>query len=438
MDATHPRLTPEQALQFAPDDSAAQNARKLAKPGQWQHLRIHDAILWGEIQGSAVYRAAFDLDALSFKCSCPSRKQPCKHGLALVLSYAQSFALFEAAEPSGWVAEWLEKRQAAAEKKQAKAEEPAKPVDAAAQTKRVAAREKKVAAGLQELQLWLDDLARGGLAHARTLARSHFDHMAGRLVDAQAPGLAAAVQELSSALRVAHWQQAATMALGRLALLAESYGRQDTLPDGLKADIRALTGWPVAQEDVLAAPPLADDWLVLAHRDEDLETGNGRYRRQWLWGRNSGRAALLLSFAFGNQNLAPPYPAGMTLPARLCFYPSATPQRALVRDADTPTLPPLTAVNGYGSLEEALDAQAGLLAQNPLLAEIPWLLSGVTVRRDGNDWHLRDREGRTAPLRVSDGWALLALSGGQPLQVFGEWDGRELRLLNAWNEEEFL
>jgi len=257
-------------------------------------------------------------------------------------------------------------------------------------------------------------------------------------VDAQAPGLAAAVQALSSALRVAHWQQAATMALGRLALLAESYGRQDALSDGLKADIRALTGWPVAQEDVLAAPPLADDWLVLAHRDDDLDTGNGRYRRQWLWGRASGRAALLLSFAFGNQNLAPPYPAGMTLPARLCFYPSATPQRALVRDADTPSMQPLTAVNGYDSLDEALDAQAGLLAQNPLLAEMPWLLNEVTVRRDGNDWQVRDREGRTAPLRVNDGWALLALSGGQPLQVFGEWDGRELRLLNAWNEEEFL
>ena len=286
--------------------------------------------------------------------------------------------------------------------------------------------------------MWLDDLARGGLAQARTLTRSHFDHMAGRLVDAQAPGLAAAVQELSSALRVAHWQQAATMALGRLALLAESYGRQDALPDGLKADIRALTGWPVAQEDVLAAPPLADDWLVLAHRDEDLETGNGRYRRQWLWGRNSGRAALLLSFAFGNQNLNPPYPAGMTLPARLCFYPSATPQRALVRDADTPTLPPLSTVNGYGSLDGALAAQAAQLALNPLLAEMPWLLSDVTVLREGNDWRLCDRDGRTAPLRVNDGWALLALSGGHPLQVFGEWDGRELRLLNAWNTEEFL
>jgi hypothetical protein len=109
-----------------------------------------------------------------------------------------------------------------------------------------------------------------------------------------------------------------------------------------------------------------------------------------------------------------------------------------VRDADTPTMPPLTAVTGYAGLDDALAAQATQLALNPLLAEMPWLLADVTVLRDGNDWRLCDRDGRTVPLRVNDGWALLALSGGHPLQVFGEWDGRELRLLNAWNGEEFL
>lgn len=440
MDTTRPRLTPEQALQFAPDASAAQNAQKLAKPGQWQILRCQPPVIWGEIQGSALYKAAFDLDTLEFKCSCPSRKQPCKHGLALVLSWAQSAERFEEAEPGGWVSEWLAKRQAAAEKKSAKLSEAdnAMSVDEAAQAKRLAAREKKVQGGIHELQLWLDDLMRGGLAHARTLSGSHFDHMSSRLVDAQAPGLAVTVQELASSLRIPQWQKRAPHALGRIALILETYQRQAQLSPGLQADARALVGWQMAQEDVLASPPLADDWLAMSHRDGNLETGNGRYRRQWLWGRQSKRAALLLSFAFGSQSLSPPYPAGLTLPARLCWYPSATPYRALVRDADPVQKQALSPVTGFHLLTEALEAQATQLALNPLLTTLPWLLSEVTPLLSHQDWYIRDREGQAVPVDINDGWALLALSGGEPLTVFGEWNGQRLQLLNAWRDEELL
>ncbi|MDO8329626.1 MAG: SWIM zinc finger family protein [Fluviicoccus sp.] len=441
MDTTRPRLTPEQALQFAPDASAAQNAQKLAKPGQWQILRCRPPVIWGEIQGSALYKAAFDLDTLEFKCSCPSRKQPCKHGLALVLSWAQGAERFEEAEPGGWVSEWLAKRQAAADKKSAKAaagDEAAKPVDAAAQAKRLAAREKKVQGGMDELRIWLDDLLRGGLAHARTLSGSHFERMAGRLVDAQAAGLAALVQELAGALRLAHWQQAAPQALARLGLLLESHARQPSLPPEFQADVRTLIGWTVGQDEVLATPPLADDWLVLSHRDGDLDTGNGRFRRQWLWGRNSGRAALLLSFAFGGQNLNPPFPAGMTLPARLCWYPSATPSRALVQQHDAPQSLPLPATLGYATLADALDAQAAQLALNPLLHLLPWLLNAVIPVPADQGWVLRDSAGQAVPALVDDGWSLLALSGGLPLCVFGEWDGERLRVLDAWCDGEML
>ena len=40
-------------------------------------------------------------------------------------------------------------------------------------------------------------------------------------------------------------------------------------------------------------------------------------------------------------------------------------------------------------------------------------------------------------LHLSDGWALLALSGGQPLSVQGEWDGTHLRPLTAIGPEGF-
>ena len=38
---------------------------------------------------------------------------------------------------------------------------------------------------------------------------------------------------------------------------------------------------------------------------------------------------------------------------------------------------------------------------------------------------------------AQDRWALLALSGGQPLTVHGEWDGSSLRPLTAVSPEGF-
>ena len=40
-------------------------------------------------------------------------------------------------------------------------------------------------------------------------------------------------------------------------------------------------------------------------------------------------------------------------------------------------------------------------------------------------------------LRLNDGWGLLALSGGQPISVQGEWDGSSLRPLTAVGPEGF-
>ena len=56
-----PQITPEQALQYAPDDSSLKAAKKLAPANQWQQLHLHQtddqlAILWGEIRGSSLYQ----------------------------------------------------------------------------------------------------------------------------------------------------------------------------------------------------------------------------------------------------------------------------------------------------------------------------------------------------------------------------------------------
>src|SRR5512133_1536392 len=105
--------TPEQVLGLAPDEASRKNASGLANPRKWLRLDKNDpanpTLLWGEMQGSGAepYRCQVDLSGPAFKCSCPSRKLPCKHTLGLFLLYAGQPGAFETSQPPDWVMAWL-------------------------------------------------------------------------------------------------------------------------------------------------------------------------------------------------------------------------------------------------------------------------------------------------------------------------------------------
>lgn len=442
---TSSHISPEQALQYAPDDNSVKAAKKLAAINQWQSLHCQigsddTSQLWGEIRGSSLYYNSIILGSpISFQCDCGSFKRPCKHGLALLLVYAQSPHAFTSTDAlPEWALKHRDKLAEAAAKKAEKAAKPAKVVDEAAQAKRVAAREKKVQGAVDELQQWLEDLLRSGLAAAKALPYSHFGRMKERLVDGQAGGLVGQVDELQSALAQADWQQAAALQAGRIQLLLSAYQRLDTLPDAMQADIRALIGWNTAQEQVLAGPADSDTWLVVGNRE--LEGDNNlRYRRQWLWGVNSNQPALTLSFSAGFQPLSPGLPMGVQFEGALCWYPGTCKQRALIKEQGLLQSLPLPEALGFDSLATALTQQAQALALNPLLGLFPMLLRQVTPQHDNGRWWLRDRHQHTVPLQIlSDHWQLLALSGGHPVTIFGEWDGQRLTALSAWDGQEII
>src|SRR5262249_57303967 len=76
--------------------------------------------------------------------------------------------------------------------------EPAEPRDAKAAARRAEQRETRVAAGLAELDRWLCDQARQGLAASQQAGYGHWDDIAARMIDAQAPGLAERLRALAS------------------------------------------------------------------------------------------------------------------------------------------------------------------------------------------------------------------------------------------------
>src|SRR3954453_14020872 len=154
--------TRDRVLALAPDASSAKAGQDLANPRKWVALCGDEAALWGECQGSGAkpYQVQIDLSEPAFKCSCPSRKFPCKHGLGLLLILANGPELLKQAERPAWVSEWFATRVQRAQKKAEKGEQPVKPVDLEAQAERREKRTQRIAAGLSALRTWIDDLIR--------------------------------------------------------------------------------------------------------------------------------------------------------------------------------------------------------------------------------------------------------------------------------------
>jgi hypothetical protein len=427
------QLSAEQVIALAPDASAAQSSRGLAQAGPWLRLEQAPSALWGECQGSAAqpYRVAVDLDGPAFLCSCPSRKRPCKHALGLLLLYTDQPEGFGQAALPGWASDWLASRA-----RQHLPPPPTSPAvrnepDAAAQARRQAQREAKIAAGLNELDLWLSDLVRRGLAHAQEQPPRYWDHMAARLVDAQAPGLARRLRDLAGLPGTgAGWQERLAEQIGRLYLLMEGYRRQAAQSPEARADLRAGVGWAMSQELVMAEPGVRDHWLVLGQRIEQEE--RLRARHTWLWGQSTGRAALLLDFAASGQDLEPGFPPGLDADLTLAFYPGAYPLRAVVKHKHA--VQTQKAMQGYANLASAAAAYGRALARNPGLETFPVALADVRLCAHAERLWVRDRAGEAWPLslRFAAYWRLQALSGGQPVGVFGEWDGHTLWPLSVW------
>jgi hypothetical protein len=420
-----PTWTSEQVASLAPDAASVSAARGLATPGTWSSTGHDVRAVWGKVRS---YSTSIDLAGPAFRCTCPSRKIPCKHALGLLMLWARYPETVAAAEAPAEVEEWL----AARAKRAAVAGRPPeakKPVDAEARARRMAERAGRIGAGLDELDLWLRDLVRQGLASAQGRPFRYFDEMAARMVDAQAPGVGSLVRRMAGTVRSGEgWPGRLLLQAGRLHLLVEAWRRADSLPPETQADLRTVAGWSWTAEEVLAGPRVRDRWRVVARSVADEE----RFRIQRTWLVGSDRTALILDFAAASEPLPSELVVGTEVDAGMAFFPGAWPQRALV--ADTHGEPErMAAWPGSPTLEEALGDHARALAANPWLERLPMVLDGVVPR---GDRRIGDRRGATVRVLVDEPawWTLLAVSGGHPVGLAGEWADEVLRPLSVWAE----
>lgn len=430
--------TEEKIIGLAPDTSSLKAGKDLSKAkNKWNSFEQSERALWGECQGSGKdpYKIAIDLTNIAFKCSCPSKKFPCKHGLGLFFLYVKQTNDFQTQEEPDWVAEWLNKRNA---KLQQKEEKENKPIDEKAQAKRADARFKKVSVGIEELQLWLKDLIRNGLINAPEKEASFWENAAARMVDAQASGLAGMIRNIAAInFFSGKWQEELSEKIVKLFLLTESFKNIEQLPDNLQANIKSLIGWTQSQDELKAQEGITDTWLILGKQEEIEEKLT--VQKNWLYGLQIQKHALVLNFTFQTQQKDISLVAGTAVEAEVVFFQSSYPQRAVVKNRlQTKEMERPAFFEHWAAVQ---DYYASVISLNPWVEQLPILIRQITPIHHEDKWLLQDINQQyvsVSPYKDEAMWQLLACSGGKPLDLFVIKENGAYTPLGFWEKGKYV
>ena len=296
-------------------------------------------------------------------------------------------------------------------------------------------RERRVDAGVEQMRRWLADLVRGGLAAAASRPPEHWEAAARRAVDAGARGLAEHVRtmgDLAADRSRPDWPERLVDQVGATALLHEAWVRRDGLPEETREALAVRVGLAQSAQDVRSTGErVTDEWDVVGSWLED--DGRLLTLRQWAVGARTGRVVQALSFGAAGRRPDTELPRARGFTGTLALHQGTRPPRArLVERGPTRRLRPLL---GAPDLDMALGVVAEALAVDPwaetslLQVAAVRVLPPATGTR-GRTWYLADRRGRCLPLQPGgDPWVLLAVSGGEAVDVAAEWDGFALRAL---------
>lgn len=439
--ADTPRWTVEQVVAVAPAPQSVAAAEPLAVPARWVATGADERALWGRCRGSGAepYETTVDHVEVAWRCTCPSRKTPCKHALALLLLWTRG-GVPDAARPAG-VAAWIDARDRRAEPGVAAGSTSPAPSSGSSgaesdhdeqsaagddhdgdhgSSDRDRSRDERVARmleGLVELDRWLEDRMRTGLADPALARYATWDALAARLVDARAGALANRVRRLAGLVGAGpDWHADVLGELGMLHLIAEAGRRLPELPGNLADAVATASGWQVRQADVLASVPETDDWMVLGR--SDTREDRIEVRRVWLRGLASQRWAMLLSFAAYRQSLDTSWQVGSVVNADVHRYPGGSLRCLASRRDDAVPLPspvPATTVAG------ACDEVGSMVAGEPWLEHVPVTLTAAPTT-DGRRWLFTDDTGSLPILAgtVAIG-IVLAASEGAAVTATVEW-----------------
>ena len=466
------RPTPDQVLLLAPDRASAAAATAAADPAAWSAAGCDHAAVWGYYIATSAepYEVAIDLTAPAFRCSCPSRKVPCKHALGLLLMHAEQRVATVAR--LGFAEVWMQRRDAHPSTHQ-RAEAPDPAGSGAADVavgeapaigrlaplgggrdpqrdRRQLERADRMRAGVIELDTWLADRVRTGLATPELADPLTWQRLAARLVDAQCGALANRVKRVAALVgQRTSWHHDVLEEMAVLHGLARGALRTSMLPPDLRDGVHAATGLTVTTAEVLAGVPTTATWMLagVSRVREDMIT----VQRSW-WctmpcesssaagdSTPSSTWAMVLAFGAVGREVTSEHPIGTRVTADVHWYPGAVALRALVgRVHDHPAASSgvLASAPPTGTtLAAGVGAAGWACAAEPWLERAPVCVVATPRPIGDGRWTLTDHTGSIAI--VPGFWRLaelVSMSGGEPLTVMGEHSVDGILPLTAWSQ----
>ena len=439
-------ITEDLVFSLSPDAGTYERGQSLGVPQRWAEISRNDRAIWAGVRvgNEVVFRTAVDLaqPPIAFRCDCPVRKKPCKHGIGLLLLFLRQPEVFGVAEPAKDVADWLDKRSATKTPKvlpERTSEQTAQL--AVGRENRHADRLEAMNLGLRDIRLWMQDLARLGIANAMQQGSDFWGNIAARCTDAKLGGFG----RLFRAIAFRHGQNpddVGTIAdrIAEIWLAVRAFDRFDLLEPAQQDDLLSLAGVNTPKSALETKPKWSDVWTVVGIRHGKIEDDINPlpWRRTHLFGLQSQCFAMFVDYA------TPPtytfeqvWQIGSSFEGDIVFYPSAYPLRAIMPSGQPAQTPPFETLTG---LEEMLRRRAEALAKNPWLRVFPCIIEGRVSVRDEQAFFFTDALQQQLPLQCSTkiGWQLVALTGGESYTIMSEFEGSSLTPLGICINETWL
>lgn len=153
--------------------------------------------------------------------------------------------------------------------------------------------------------------------------------------------------------------------------------------------------------------------------------------------------ALLLDYT--HQNMADrldcSFPPATWLETVCVYYPSAYPLRAVAKNRESVPADPSQLPHAHPTFHSAFSAYAAALSANPWLERFPMLIANLTPFYENGALFLITPNGdalSVAGLEIMSLGRLLAVSGGAPITIFGEYNGRTFLPLSVFAQERLV
>jgi hypothetical protein len=258
------------------------------------------------------------------------------------------------------------------------------------------------------------------------------------MVDAKMGGVARRLRRLSGFNRSdPAWFYNVLQMLGDLYLIVAAFRNKQNLSENTLISAYTMAGFNLQKKDLLLLPSVDDHWLICGQEFEEEENLRSRYT--WIMGAQSKRSAMLLGFAFGRTDFELNYTFNRSYQAKLTYYPGSFALRAILMQPI-----PVVRINQYPAafdqIDKFLDVFAFAVSKNPWISEFPACLKFVSILKSGSNFLIQDPNNQQLPISNSPEniWPFFASFAMRSCNVFGIWNGQNLRLLSIQQGVEFI